>query len=65
VKKPGDGTGRTEGFAVELEPRWERWARRRTEAELAEIAAASHLADLAEVYLHCGVSHRCPARLAP
>ncbi len=64
MKKPNGGTEPPRAFAVEIGPSWQRWARRRTGAELREIEA--RLKDLQESvgkpHIHTGLGLR---RLTP
>ena len=60
MKKPGDGTEPPPAFAVEIGPGWERWVKRRTDADLAEIAAClEHLQkSFGKPHLHAGLGLR-------
>ena len=64
MKKPSDGTGPPEGFAVEFSASWQHWARHRTDAELAEIAISlKQLQDsFGKPHVHSGLGLR---RLSP
>jgi hypothetical protein len=64
VKKPSAGTERPQGFAIEHGASWAHWAKRRTGAELEEIAARLRQLQVGfgQPHLHAGLGLR---RLGP
>ena len=53
MRKPNPGTEPPKAFAVEFGPAWQRWAKRRTDTELEELARR-----LAEITTAFGQPHR-------